>query len=117
MAQKEHLTKENDKQNSETEKRIKEQIQVSNSEVSLKGSTPHKPFLPPQFSCWLQFQRVLLLFFTYSAIRCKIMIRTAVSNDDEDKKALQKSHKTVHGALYVIWRRERGPRFFKELQA
>ena len=40
MAQKEHLTKENDKQNSETEKRIKEQIQVSNSEVSLKGSSP-----------------------------------------------------------------------------
>ena len=45
------------------------------------------------------------------------MIRTAVSNDDEDKKDLQRSHKTVHGALYVIWRRERGPRFFKELQA
>ncbi|KAL6316233.1 hypothetical protein AAG906_017780 [Vitis piasezkii] len=40
MAQKEHLTKENDKQNSETEKRIKEQMQVSNSEVSLKGSSP-----------------------------------------------------------------------------
>ena len=45
------------------------------------------------------------------------MIQAADSNGDEAKKALQESHKIVHGALYVIWKRERGPGFFKKLQA
>ena len=45
------------------------------------------------------------------------MVHAADSNDDEAKKAPQKSHKTGHGVLYVIWKREREPGFFKELQA
>ena len=53
----------------------------------------------------------------YPAIGCKIMVHAADSNDDEAKKAPQKSHKTGHGVLYVIWKREREPGFFKELQA
>ena len=45
------------------------------------------------------------------------MIQAADTSDDEAKKAPQKSHKIEHGVLYVIWERERGPGFFKELQA
>ena len=45
------------------------------------------------------------------------MIQAADTSDDEAKKAPQKSHKTVHGVLYAIWKREGVPGFFKGLQA
>lgn len=45
------------------------------------------------------------------------MIQAADSNGDEGKKAVQKSPKTVSGAIYAVWKREGIPGFFKGLQA
>lgn len=54
---------------------------------------------------------------TYPAIRCKVMIQAAESSDDANKKAQQKSHKTVTGVIYAIWRKEGILGFFKGLHA
>ncbi|KAL8486346.1 hypothetical protein ACS0TY_023150 [Phlomoides rotata] len=54
---------------------------------------------------------------TYPAIRCKVMIQSAESDENEDVKAQVKSRKTVSGALYAIWEREGILGFFKGLQA
>lgn len=60
---------------------------------------------------------------TYPAIRCKVMIQAADTNDEVDKKAKvdskvkPKSRKTISGVLYAIWRKEGIPGFFKGLHA
>ncbi|KAI5650564.1 hypothetical protein M9H77_36569 [Catharanthus roseus] len=55
---------------------------------------------------------------TYPAIRCKVMIQSAESDEDtEEQEAEQKSRKTISGALYAIWKREGLLGFFKGLQA
>ncbi|XP_021899025.1 peroxisomal adenine nucleotide carrier 1-like isoform X2 [Carica papaya] len=54
---------------------------------------------------------------TYPAIRCKVMIQAAESSDDANKKAQQKSRKTVSGVIYAIWRKEGILGFFKGLHA
>ncbi|EEF49824.1 peroxisomal adenine nucleotide carrier 1 [Ricinus communis] len=53
---------------------------------------------------------------TYPAIRCKVMIQAADS-DDESKKGKSKSRKTVPGVVCAIWKREGVLGFFKGLQA
>ncbi|KAK1410713.1 hypothetical protein QVD17_37252 [Tagetes erecta] len=55
---------------------------------------------------------------TYPAIRCKVMIQAADSNDDDDiKKNKQKPRKTLMSVLDAIWKREGVFGFFKGLQA
>jgi hypothetical protein len=54
---------------------------------------------------------------TYPAIRCKIMIQAADSNDDEASEADRRSRKTVAGALCAIWKKEGVLGFFKGLHA
>ncbi|XAR52587.1 hypothetical protein NMG60_11020733 [Bertholletia excelsa] len=54
---------------------------------------------------------------TYPAIRCKVMIQAADSDDNEAKKAKQRSRKTISGALIAIWSKEGPLGFFKGLQA
>lgn len=56
---------------------------------------------------------------TYPAIRCKVMIQAAESNEDVNGEAQPKpkSQKTVSGVLYSIWRREGLLGFFKGLEA
>ncbi|KDP23524.1 hypothetical protein JCGZ_23357 [Jatropha curcas] len=54
---------------------------------------------------------------TYPAIRCKVMIQAADSDDDGSKKIKQKSSKTVPGVILAIWRGEGLLGFFKGLQA
>ncbi|KAF2316886.1 hypothetical protein GH714_042227 [Hevea brasiliensis] len=56
-------------------------------------------------------------FITYPAIRCKVMIQAADSDDDENKKGQPKSSKTVPAVVCEIWRREGFLGFFKGLQA
>lgn len=45
------------------------------------------------------------------------MIQAADPNDDGTKKDQQKSHKTVPGVLYAIWRSEGIAGYFKGLDA
>ncbi|KAL2530473.1 Peroxisomal adenine nucleotide carrier 1 [Forsythia ovata] len=54
---------------------------------------------------------------TYPAIRCKVMIQTAESDEDEEDKAQPDSRKTIPGALRAIWKKEGILGFFKGLQA
>lgn len=54
---------------------------------------------------------------TYPAIRCKVMIQAAESDEDENQEAEHKNQKTVSGALYAIWKREGLLGFFKGLNA
>ncbi|KAI8011973.1 Peroxisomal adenine nucleotide carrier 1 [Camellia lanceoleosa] len=54
---------------------------------------------------------------TYPAIRCKVMIQAAKSEEDRKKEARLRSRKTVSGALQMIWRREGLLGFFKGLDA
>ncbi|PIN16527.1 putative mitochondrial carrier protein [Handroanthus impetiginosus] len=54
---------------------------------------------------------------TYPAIRCKVMIQSAKTDENEEGKPQPKSRKTVSGTLYSIWEREGILGFFKGLQA
>ncbi|KAI3459362.1 hypothetical protein Pfo_016025 [Paulownia fortunei] len=54
---------------------------------------------------------------TYPAIRCKVMIQSTKSDENEEDKAQLKSRKTVPGTLYSIWEKEGVLGFFKGLQA
>ncbi|KAF5454010.1 hypothetical protein F2P56_023712 [Juglans regia] len=71
------------------------------------------------FSAFLlgAISKSIATFLTYPAIRCKVMIQAVDSNDDGTKKDRRKSHKTVPGVLYAIWRSEGIAGYFKGLDA
>ncbi|KAL6581779.1 NAD(+) salvage pathway protein [Orobanche minor] len=54
---------------------------------------------------------------TYPAIRCKVMIQAAKSDENEEGKTKSQSRKTVTGTVYSIWEKEGISGFFKGLQA
>ncbi|KAF9681607.1 hypothetical protein SADUNF_Sadunf05G0019400 [Salix dunnii] len=56
-------------------------------------------------------------FLTYPAIRCKVVIQAADSDDDDTKKAQRKSKKTISAVICAIWKREGIFGFFKGLHA
>ncbi|KAI4301802.1 hypothetical protein L6164_035046 [Bauhinia variegata] len=53
---------------------------------------------------------------TYPAIRCKVMIQAADSNEETSKKE-KKPQKTISGVLLAIWKKEGILGFFKGLHA
>lgn len=53
---------------------------------------------------------------TYPAIRCKVMIQSAESEEDSKDEEEARARKTVSGALRAIWKREGLLGFFKGLQ-
>lgn len=55
--------------------------------------------------------------FTYPAIRCKVMIQAADSEERPASKSQKKSQKTVSGVLCAIWQREGLLGYFKGLHA
>ncbi|KAL0414571.1 UNVERIFIED_CONTAM: Peroxisomal adenine nucleotide carrier 1 [Sesamum radiatum] len=54
---------------------------------------------------------------TYPAIRCKVMIQSAKSDEAEEGKPQPKSRKTLSGTVHSIWEKEGILGFFKGLQA
>ncbi|KAF5736837.1 peroxisomal adenine nucleotide carrier 1-like [Tripterygium wilfordii] len=54
---------------------------------------------------------------TYPAIRCKVMLQAAESDENGTNVAQQKTKKTIPGVLYAIWKREGLLGFFKGLRA
>ncbi|KAF7150976.1 hypothetical protein RHSIM_Rhsim02G0021300 [Rhododendron simsii] len=52
---------------------------------------------------------------TYPAIRCKVMIQAAESDEDGTKKAQPKSRKSISDAILMIWETEGPLGFFKGL--
>lgn len=95
---------------------LKQRHLKRNQNITEKGSSPEALSALSAFMLGA-ISKSIATFLTYPAIRCKVMIQAADTNDDEAKKAQQKSHKTVHGVLYAIWKREGVPGFFKGLQA
>lgn len=95
---------------------LKQRHLKRNQNITEKGSSPEALSALSAFMLGA-ISKSIATFLTYPAIRCKVMIQAADTNDDEAKKAPQKSQKTVHGVLYAIWKREGVPGFFKGLQA
>ncbi|KAL7144667.1 hypothetical protein ABFS83_07G028200 [Erythranthe nasuta] len=54
---------------------------------------------------------------TYPAIRCKVMIQSAKSDENDDVKTQPRSRRTVSGTVYSVWENEGISGFFKGLQA
>ncbi|GFP84002.1 peroxisomal adenine nucleotide carrier 1 [Phtheirospermum japonicum] len=54
---------------------------------------------------------------TYPAIRCKVMIQSAKSDENEEVKTRSQSRKTVTETVNSIWEKEGVSGFFKGLQA
>ncbi|XP_042057124.1 peroxisomal adenine nucleotide carrier 1-like [Salvia splendens] len=54
---------------------------------------------------------------TYPAIRCKVVIQSAKSDESEDGKPQSRPRKSITGTLCSIWEREGILGFFKGLQA
>lgn len=54
---------------------------------------------------------------TYPAIRCKVVIQSADSDEHETERSQSKSHRTLSGAMLSIWENEGLLGFYKGLQA
>ncbi|KAL7105180.1 hypothetical protein ACP275_07G028500 [Erythranthe tilingii] len=54
---------------------------------------------------------------TYPAIRCKVMIQSAKSDENDEGKTQPRSRRTVSGTVYSVWENEGISGFFKGLQA
>ncbi|CAK7326990.1 unnamed protein product [Dovyalis caffra] len=54
---------------------------------------------------------------TYPAIRCKVMLQAAESDESRIEEVQPKTEKTISGALYSIWKKEGLLGFFKGLLA
>ncbi|KAF5452477.1 hypothetical protein F2P56_027472 [Juglans regia] len=86
---------------------------------SPKTGTESSPEALSAFSAFVlgAVSKCVATCLTYPAIRCKVMIQAAESDEDENQEADQKTQKTVSGALYAIWKREGILGFFKGLNA
>ncbi|KAK2969448.1 hypothetical protein RJ640_011345 [Escallonia rubra] len=86
---------------------------------SSKGGSKLSPQALSAFSAFLlgAVSKCVATCLTYPAIRCKVMIQSAESDEDMNDEAQLKSRKTVSGALYAIWKGEGLLGFYKGLQA
>ncbi|KAL2469198.1 Peroxisomal adenine nucleotide carrier 1 [Forsythia ovata] len=84
-----------------------------------KMETGSSPEVLSAFSAFVlgALSKSIATILTYPAIRCKVMIQAADTNEDMDKKAKRKSRKTVSSVLRAIWKREGVLGFFKGLHA
>ncbi|KAK9288369.1 hypothetical protein L1049_016822 [Liquidambar formosana] len=88
-------------------------------QLSKKTGAETSPEALSAFSAFMlgAVSKCIATCLTYPAIRCKVMIQAAESNEDGTNEAQQKTQKTVSGAIYAIWKREGLLGFFKGLQA
>lgn len=89
-------------------------------QLKKKTGTEASPDALSAFSAFMlgAVSKCVATFLTYPAIRCKIMIQAAESDEnDETKEAQSKNKKTISGALYSIWKREGLLGFYKGIQA
>ncbi|KAK3027224.1 hypothetical protein RJ639_041642 [Escallonia herrerae] len=86
---------------------------------SSKGGSKLSPQALSAFSAFLlgAVSKCVATCLTYPAIRCKVMIQSAESDEHVNDETQLKSRKTVSGALYAIWKREGLLGFYKGLQA
>ncbi|KAG7996323.1 hypothetical protein I3843_01G153700 [Carya illinoinensis] len=88
--------------------------------LSQKTGTESSPEALSAFSAFMlgAVSKCVATCLTYPAIRCKVMIQAAESDEDGgNQEAEQKTQKTVSGAVYAVWKREGLLGFFKGLNA
>lgn len=101
---------------------LKQRMLTSTKDSNEKGPSP---VALSAFSAFVlgAVSKSIATVLTYPAIRCKVMIQAADTNDETDKKAKvdkeekPKSPKTISTVLCAIWRKEGIPGFFKGLHA
>ncbi|KAB1214225.1 Peroxisomal adenine nucleotide carrier 1 [Morella rubra] len=93
--------------------------QLLKGKLSQKTGSESSPEALSAFSAFVlgAVSKCVATCLTYPAIRCKVTIQAAESDEDGNQEAEQKSHKTVSGAIYAIWKREGLLGFFKGLHA
>ncbi|CAI9768996.1 unnamed protein product [Fraxinus pennsylvanica] len=96
-----------------------DQLKVRLMQKQNKIETGSSPEALSAFSAFIlgALSKSIATVLTYPAIRCKVMIQAADTNDDMDKKSKRKSRKTVSSVLRAIWQKEGVLGFFKGLQA
>ncbi|BAT94030.1 hypothetical protein LR48_Vigan02g229100 [Vigna angularis] len=96
---------------------LKQRILKGN--ISNRTGTKSSPEALSAFSAFVlgAVSKCAATCLTYPAIRCKVMIQAAESDDDKRTEAERKAQRTISGALYTIWKREGVLGFFKGLQA
>ncbi|CAI9776827.1 unnamed protein product [Fraxinus pennsylvanica] len=89
---------------------LKEKMSKNRDDVSFRAALS-------AFSAFLlgAISKCIATCVTYPAIRCKVMIQSAES--DEEDEAQTNSRKTILGALRAIWKKEGAFGFVKGLQA
>ncbi|KAH7522355.1 hypothetical protein FEM48_Zijuj07G0129600 [Ziziphus jujuba var. spinosa] len=87
--------------------------------LSRKTGTESSPAALSAFSAFMlgAVSKCVATILTYPAIRCKVMIQAAETEEDETQEAAERPKKTVSGAIHAIWKREGPLGFFKGLQA
>ncbi|XP_057960466.1 peroxisomal adenine nucleotide carrier 1-like [Malania oleifera] len=95
---------------------LKQRLLKEKLKNTQKGSSPQAL---SAFSAFVlgAISKSIATILTYPAIRCKVMIQAADSNDDGAKKDRRRSQKTISGIIYSIWRKEGVLGFFKGLHA
>ncbi|KAL8171338.1 hypothetical protein V2J09_023142 [Rumex salicifolius] len=88
------------------------------SQSSEKGKEA-SPLVLSAFSAFFlgALSKSIATCLTYPAIRCKVVIQAADSDEDNAEKKRPKTHKTIQGTVYGIWNKEGIPGFFKGLHA
>ncbi|GKV38540.1 hypothetical protein SLEP1_g46443 [Rubroshorea leprosula] len=61
--------------------------------------------------------KCIATFLTYPAIRCKVTIQAAESEEEKTDAAQSKDQKSISGAVYAIWKREGLLGFYKGIAA
>ncbi|OIW12830.1 hypothetical protein TanjilG_24763 [Lupinus angustifolius] len=87
--------------------------------ISSKSGTKSSPEALSAFSAFMlgAISKCAATCLTYPAIRCKVMIQAADSDNDKRTEAEKKAQKTISGALYTILKREGLLGFFNGLPA
>ncbi|RWV80404.1 hypothetical protein GW17_00058330 [Ensete ventricosum] len=97
--------------------RLKQRILMKQS--SKVADTKSSPAALSAFSAFVlgAISKSVATVVTYPAIRCKVMIQSADTEDESNKDTQSKTPKTMVGALSSIWGKEGFPGLFKGLQA
>ncbi|CAL9092142.1 unnamed protein product [Musa textilis] len=98
---------------------LKHKLLRKQSSKVVPASKESSPATLSAFSAFLlgAISKSVATVLTYPAIRCKVMIQSAETEDKSNVDNQSKSPKTMVGALSSIWNKEGIPGFFKGLEA
>ncbi|THU66016.1 hypothetical protein C4D60_Mb05t09770 [Musa balbisiana] len=98
---------------------LKHKLLRNQSSKVVPASKESSPATLSAFSAFLlgAISKSVATVLTYPAIRCKVMIQSADTEDKSNMDNQSKPHKTMVGALSSIWNKEGIPGFFKGLEA